>query len=413
MFRLFISVLVLLLLSWRPSYAQGEAAVPFVLIHPGPNVNAMAGAFTALPSADPFAPFFNPAQLGHFSGEHTFAIQFYPQKADWLPEFDYSEVTFQSTAAAVGYPLDHIFPMMPLTLGFGYIDTKLDLGENVWTDAEGNPIGTFHSWEQYKAFSLGIGFNRFIRFNAGYTYKDIQSKLGPSSNNLEDAAASDFGLQLTLPLVELYTMLQEGNNAFTPVDGSEPFLDFSMGYSLANKGDKIKYQNVTTKGALPKEARMGYALSFGLKRSYHGFNLRFIQFDWSNEARDLLVNRTADNENEYINVPGKIGIWDNVILGKSNNEVTIYQGWRIQLLQTFQYSQGRFKGPGYPTFQRTHGFLFSSRGVFKWLSAQLHSGILDFAAEHINLQYMETRYTTQSPLNDTYFEGLGISLSLL
>jgi len=73
-------------------YAHEQTAVPFIGIHPGPNLNAMAGAFTALPTNDVFGQYFNPAQLGNFGRERNFSFQFYPAKTKWLPVFNYPDL---------------------------------------------------------------------------------------------------------------------------------------------------------------------------------------------------------------------------------------------------------------------------------------------------------------------------------
>jgi hypothetical protein len=68
--------------------AQGEAAVPFLLIQPSANLNGMAGAYTALPTNDTFGAYYNPAQLGFFGQCENFSYQY--MKVDWLPSFNFS-----------------------------------------------------------------------------------------------------------------------------------------------------------------------------------------------------------------------------------------------------------------------------------------------------------------------------------
>jgi len=338
-----ILILTILFISTTAAYSQGEAAVPFLQIHPGPNLNAMAGAFTALPSSDAFGQYFNPAQLGNFS--------------------------------------------------------------KVWTDENGNYLGTFNSKEVYSAYSIGMGIDYFIRFNMGYTLKKIHSDLGLHDVKVD---AEDIGLQLTIPIIKTIDTFTEKPYLFP--DGSIPFFDFSIGLAQSNNGTKVKYIDVNQLNPLPKQAKIGYAISFGLNKEYKSFYLQLLKFDWSSEARDILIKTNDYGGKDYTKFPGDIKIWDNVFLGKSDDQISIYQGWRIKLLDTFQYSQGRVKGPGYPAAQRTHGFLFSSTGLLKWLSLNFNSNILKFAVNHFELSYIGTRYTSNSPLNDTKFEAISFSI---
>lgn len=397
----FFSVLIFIVLSFSELFAQGESAVPFLLIHPGTNLNGMAGAFTALPTNDPFGQYYNPAQLGNFGREQNFAIQFYPNKTHWLPTFRYTKLSFLSKAIAVGYNFGNLFKIIPISVGIGYIDTELDLGRHFWADENGNSLGYFNSKESYAAYSFGMGVEYLVRFNIGYTFKKIDSRMGPHSAKSD---AEDFGLQLTIPVINIAEFFHEKSISFA--DGSNPFFDISFGYALTNIGKKIKYSDSRHNDPIPKKAQLGYSLSFGLNKKYRDFDIRLVNFDWSTEANDILIKYYEN----YIDAPGDIKIWNNVILGKSDSQVSIHQGWRINLFETFQYSHGRFKGPGYPTFQKTSGYLFSTTGLFKWLSTNWDNNILKFIASHLGLSYMATRYTSLDPLNDTEFEGISISV---
>ena len=59
-----LTALLLITISQVTIFAQGEAAVPFLLQNPSPSLNAMGATGTALPTEDPFGFIWNPAQLG-------------------------------------------------------------------------------------------------------------------------------------------------------------------------------------------------------------------------------------------------------------------------------------------------------------------------------------------------------------
>lgn len=49
-----LSILFLFNLFSVTNFAQGEAAVPFLLLNPSPSLSAMGATGTALPTEDPF-----------------------------------------------------------------------------------------------------------------------------------------------------------------------------------------------------------------------------------------------------------------------------------------------------------------------------------------------------------------------
>ena len=49
-----LSILLIFNLFQVTSFAQGEAAVPFLLLQPSPSLSAMGATGTALPTEDPF-----------------------------------------------------------------------------------------------------------------------------------------------------------------------------------------------------------------------------------------------------------------------------------------------------------------------------------------------------------------------
>lgn len=403
------SVILLLFFS-RIIFAQGEAAVPFLQIQPSPNLNGMAGAFTSLPSNDPFGHYFNPAQLGSFSKSSKIAYGFYPSKTKWLPVFNFSDLTFSSSAFSLGINMSEIFPSIPFSLGFGYIDTELDLGENIWTTETGEYISSFHSYENYDAYAIGVGIKYYIQFNIGYSFKSFKSYLSPPEiDNVEytpaKGDATDFGIQVNIPFIKLYN--EVFLKSVSTTDSFMPYFDISLGYAVMNAGDPIKYNDMMQSDPLPKTAKIGYGVSFGIIIPFSKSKISLVKFDWGTEARDVLVKR-ENGIGKYINSPGKINLIDNVFLGKSNDQIYIYQGWRVKFLETFQFSYGRFKGPGYYDFQRTFSYMFSTSGLFKWLSENNTNEVFTLLYSRLELNYALARYNSFDPLNMTEFEGINI-----
>ena len=87
---------------------------------------------------------------------------------------------------------------------------KLDLGMNVWTDASGNTLGTFNSYETFHAFSVGSGIDYYLRFNLGLTVKYVNSELIPKKivqvgaeyrGGDANIVAIDYGIQVIWPVI--------------------------------------------------------------------------------------------------------------------------------------------------------------------------------------------------------------------
>jgi len=84
----FLTAILFFSLFSASNYAQGEAAVPFLLLNPSPSLSAMGATGTALPTEDPFGFLWNPAQLGYTSQTNNLSFIFYPSKLEWIPEFN-------------------------------------------------------------------------------------------------------------------------------------------------------------------------------------------------------------------------------------------------------------------------------------------------------------------------------------
>ncbi|MFC2088875.1 hypothetical protein ACFLSX_04675 [Calditrichota bacterium] len=390
---------------------QGEFAAPFLITDPSANLNGMAGAFTGLPVDDVYGAYFNPAQLGNLGRNNSIAVGFYPIKTRWLPKINISDLTYHASAFAIGYEFS---TSIPISIGLGYIYSKMDWGENVWTDASGNELGKFHSYESCDAFSFGMRLDYLLEFNLGLTIKDINLNLFPAyfkvGGNNEDAKtdvlALSYGILINVPFVnilnEFYRTLNE--NKFTP------FFDVSLGYSIHNIGSELNYRLHGENEPMPRQARLGYGISIGLIQKYHGYNINVIKFEYSNEARDFLINREA-GKIEYQDLMGDIDFFDNVIAGKSSENVDIFHGWRLRIVDTFQYSIGRIESNGYFEFKESTGILVSSKGLLIWLSGNIEDNTLKYIADHFIFEYAWSKYNSDNEYYDnTEYKGIQLKL---
>jgi len=234
-----LSILIfLILISSSTLFAQGEAAVPFLLIAPGARAGGMGEAGVAL-ATDATAIFWNPAGLAFqyedpevdYQGEASF------MHVNWLPQFNFSDLFYDFFAAR--YYVDEIDGMV----GFGI--TYLNLGENVWTDATGNELGVFDSKEYAITAgyatkleeNLGIGMNlKFIRSELVPSYVDVGAQKGGN--------ATSFAVDLGVLWTPAYEFLENRLN---------------VGANLSNFGPEVTYVNEDQADPIPTNLRMGLA----------------------------------------------------------------------------------------------------------------------------------------------------------
>ena len=230
---------ILILSSTNTLFAQGESAVPFLLIAPGARAGGMGEAGVAL-ATDATAIYWNPAGLAFqyedpevdFKGEASF------MHVNWLPQFNFSDLFYDFLAAR--YYVDEIDGMVAFGL------TYLNLGENVWTDATGIELGTFDSKEY--AVSLGYATKLEDNLGIGLNLKLIRSELVPNNVRVgyEDRGgnATSFAVDLGVLWTPAYEFLENKLN---------------VGANLSNFGPEVTYINEDQADPLPTNLRLGFA----------------------------------------------------------------------------------------------------------------------------------------------------------
>jgi hypothetical protein len=233
-----ITMILLILNSSHTIFAQGEAAVPFLLIAPGARAGGMGEAGVALAN-DATAIYWNPAGLAFqyedpevdFRGEASF------MHVNWLPQFNFSDLFYDFFAAR--YYLDEIDGMV----GFGI--TYLNLGENKWTGSSGEDLGVFDSKEYAITASyatkleenLGIGLNlKFIRSELVPSYVYVGSQRGGN--------ATSFAVDVGVLWTPAYDFLENKLN---------------LGANLSNFGPEVTYVNEDQADPIPTNLRLGLA----------------------------------------------------------------------------------------------------------------------------------------------------------
>jgi len=281
----------------RALYAQGEAAVPFLLISPGARNGGMGEAGVALVN-DATAIYWNPAGLAfqYENPETDKPREITFMHVKWLPQFHFNDLFYDYMAGRYYIP----------TLGMvGASITYLNLGENVHTSETGDKLDTFSSFEYAIALSYATKLKENI--GLGVNAKIIQSDLAPVgiSVGAEDrpGKATSFAVDVGVLWTPDYAFLNRRLN---------------LGASLSNFGPKVTYIDKDQADPLPTNLRLGLAY----KAYDDGFNSLTFVYD----ANRLLVVRNSD------------GTSDNVL------QAVFYSSWvkhsLSKRLRRFQHSFG-------------------------------------------------------------------------
>jgi len=392
------------------TFAQGEAAVPFLLLQPSPSLSAMGQTGTALPTDDPFGFIWNPAQLGHSSQTNNFTFIFYPSKLEWLPSFNL-DLEIKASAFNAGFNFKDLMNI-PLSVGFGYSKVEMNFGEFVQTGpGSPDPIGTFEPKDFYNAYSIGIGLDYLIQLSVGYTFKDITSILtdrpiGTDSGAIKaEASVSDYGILLNVPVLKIID--DKMNVVLSNELTAYPTFNFSLGYSKSNIGDSIYYIDPDQSDPLPRIERMGYGISAGFDLASDNLRFNAFKLSFTVEADDILISRSGVPHSHW-EYQDDLNFWENVILIKGNDKIVSHAGTKLDFGETFTYSFGHFSGRGFDS-RKTNGYQLKLEGLLKAFAYWVKHPITDFLRNHFDIRYYNTNYFAGHDL-ETKMTGLAFHL---
>ena len=406
--------------------AQGESAVPFLLIQPSTTANGMGSVTAAIISDDPVATIMNPAQLGMFGLHNYFSLSTYSPKTQWLPSFGLSDLTYDVLALNAGFDLSRAVELpFPVSIGIGYSRIDLNLGTFVRPDTAGRVLGTFRSFENSKQFSAAIGFDWFVQASIGWNFKSIDSRLTPvgggqtSGGSQATPTATDFGVLVHAPI---FSILQKADVAdvrfFSDVT---PLLDFTFGYARRNMSDKaVFYVGNASGDPLPRSATIGLSAEIGLTTKVHERTWKVVTFILAREAEDLLIVRNANGTFSYQSGLGDISFFKHVIQGKLSDDerADLHKGWQLNFGEMVYLRGGSFaESPNYGNRNySTSGFGIRIGGVWKLLQALspevAESEVWAFITNHFDFGYDHAEYKTEPthPLSDIKFNSITVIL---
>jgi hypothetical protein len=256
-------------------YAQGESAVPFLLISPNSRASSMGEAGAGL-ADDAAAIYWNPAGLA-FQDRSEVSIT----HSKWLPQFNQSDLFYDFFTFS-----DHI-ESLGGTVAASV--TYLSLGEFIRTGSGGpEEIGRFKSYEY--AVTAGYGTRLSQSFGLGINIRLIHSALSPLGAGQEQGTG--IATSVSFDVAVLYK----------PTDFEIPLIGLglgdrlSVGVNLSNMGPKITYIDAAQADPLPTNLRLG--LGYRIIKSQYNNVTAALDFN------RLLVRRYAVPEDSAGNAIG-------------------------------------------------------------------------------------------------------------
>ncbi|MBS3944537.1 MAG: type IX secretion system outer membrane channel protein PorV [Melioribacter sp.] len=216
--------------------AQGEAAVPFLLLAPDSRAGGLgeSGAGLADNSA---AIFWNPAGIAFLTGSEVGFTH-----SDWLPMFNLD--LFYDYATYRQY-IEELNGSITASV------TYMSYGEFVRTGSNSpDPIGTFRSFDA--ALTLGYATKLSSDWGLGFNFRVIHSRLADKPTEAEQGSgvatsvSFDIGAMWRPTKLDLPLIGDIGNN-------------FSIGFNLSNIGPKIYYIDQAQADPIPTNFRLGIA----------------------------------------------------------------------------------------------------------------------------------------------------------
>lgn len=394
------TVLSLSLLLPIPVAAQNLpiTALPFLEIPSSPGISAMGGAGVALPSADPHAFLYNPAQLGIAARDTRAAGTLYPGgSTDWL---SIGDLTVGSTALSAGMDLRPLG--VPLVAGIGLGQTALQFSERVLVDDVGEAVGAYQPRDRYRALSLGVATAGAARVGIGTTVRYVSSTDRASIENERLAVSEVRGLTFDIGMLgeaDIARLL--GHPAIGRI---QPSLTVAVGYAQSNMGGTVGYSGQYGRSALPRIARLGWSASGGFAIPLKTMTMQFVQADVSIQAEHLLVRENGPADYSYEAFLGDLDVIENGLLGRGSDSVTGRHGYRIAFLESFAFSRGGFDGWGFDDV-KTSGMEFRLAGPLKILGELTGNARLTEMAGRYDVRFTRSVYF-DGDMNESTFNGV-------
>ncbi len=252
----------------RTIQAQGEAAVPFLLIAPDSRGGGIGESGAGL-ADNSSAVFWNPAGIAFLTGQ-----EFSFTHSNWLPQFKLD--LFYDYATYRNY-IDDINGSVTASI------TYMNYGEFVRTGPDSpDPLGTFRSFDM--AATVGYATKLSTDWGFGVNLRLIHSRLSDQPTGQEQGTGTATSVSFDLGFM------------WRPTSLVLPFVDydlgnkFSIGLNLSNLGPKISYIDRAQADPIPTQFRLGFA--------YRILSDEYNSLTYTLDFAKLLVRRYPDGTSD-------------------------------------------------------------------------------------------------------------------
>ena len=278
----------------RVSYAQGEAAVPFLLLAPDSRAGGIGESGSGL-ADNSAAIFWNPAGIAFLSGTEVSITH-----SNWLPQFNldlfYDYLTFRQYVEDISGSITASI-------------TYMNFGEFVRTAEDSpDPIGTFRSFDA--ALTLGYATKLSNDWGLGFNFRLIHSRLSDQSVGEEEGTGVATSVSFDI------AAMWRPEKFVLPLVDEDIGGKFSLGMNLSNLGPKIYYIDKSQADPIPTNFRLGFAY----KVIDDEFNSLIYTLDFSK----LLVSRDSTGSDEFYT--GIITSWGDNTISEELREIVTSMG---------------------------------------------------------------------------------------
>ncbi|MBT7788599.1 MAG: hypothetical protein HN757_06945 [Calditrichaeota bacterium] len=424
LFAIYLSMVMLIsstdLLVASPD-APREATLGFLRFSPSTQANAMGKTYASTFHNSPMASILHPASLGLFARENQFGYSFYEENIDWLPVFNMDEIWFDASSVAFGINLKDNFDI-PVSVGLGFHEVYLNLGEIEGSDEFDNPTGVFSSWEKNNGTTISVALDYFLRVSYGYTLKKVESHRsvdlgGWPEMGVGDAKvnAYDYGFIVEMPVVSLLEKVDLKIPRVLP--NTKFYFDPGLFYSKTNVGRRVYFVDPTKANPIPRTVSLGINLKTGLTYRTKFGEINLLAFNWSRELDELLVKRDKNGYTQYTSGLNDLQFWKNLINGKANGKIDASKkGWEINFADCYYLRRGIFEDIEGKIILNTKGWGVNYIQIIK-TSLMAYSDEIDWLLFWLNRVDFEQHYAEYEagpghPLDDTKFSSFVIRFRL-
>ncbi len=368
---------------------ESGAAAPHLLYSPSIRSNGMGQVGVAL--ADGLGGYYNAATPAMVAKDHFFGTVNYLGRMKVIPGLA-SDIDFGYNAVQFGWNSAHWNRVrsggqtpgaFSYSVALAYYRTKANFGTQYRTDAQGNDLGTFHSYGEADNYVFSIGGHYLVDLGFGVALKRITEELAGTteSSGPSTATARDLGIQARFPVVEIVERLRGRDMSIA--NRWHMRLDLAAGIAWSNRGEEMTFPDEDQTDPLPAHRRIGVASLLGVcwkKDRVEWDVLKLIG------AYEKLTPQIRGSE-----VPGASDSMG---------------GIELSFCDVLSIRRGKYDDEDGNRHVRTSGYTLRSDGIlrlFQILARQesQENKWLDFIADHFSISWTEFSQDSDSGFQDT------------